>query len=192
MIRLQQLTGMRPNEVIAMRPCDIEQSGEVWLYRPASHKNLWRGHVRQIPLGPQSIAIIKSFLNRHNDAYLFSPAEAEAARQAERRRRRKSPMTPPQAARRPTKHAKRAKRQNYDVDSYRRAITYGIKKARRAGVEVPHWHPHQLRHTRATEIRRRYGLEGAQVVLGHQSAEISQIYAERDLGLAVRIAREIG
>ena len=192
MIRLQQLTGMRPNEVIAMRPCDIEQSGEVWLYRPASHKNLWRGHVRQIPLGPQSIAIIKSFLNRHNDAYLFSPAEAEAARQAERRRRRKSPMTPSQAARRPTKHAKRAKRQNYDVDSYRRAITYGIARARRAGLDVEHWHPLQLRHLHATRVREQFGLEGAQVALGHARADVTQVYAERNFELASTIAKRLG
>jgi len=36
MIQLQRCTGMRPNEVVAMRPCDIDRSGDVWNYEPAS------------------------------------------------------------------------------------------------------------------------------------------------------------
>jgi integrase len=55
-----------------------------------------------------------------------------------------------------------------------------------------HWHPHMLRHTHATEVRRRYGLEAAQVALGHAQANITEVYAERDLGLAVKVAAEIG
>jgi integrase len=54
------------------------------------------------------------------------------------------------------------------------------------------WHPNQLRHSRATEVRRLYGLEAAQVALGHSHANITQVYAERDLSLAERVAREIG
>ncbi len=34
MIRLQRLTGARPGEVCAMRACDIDMTGAVWLYRP--------------------------------------------------------------------------------------------------------------------------------------------------------------
>jgi integrase len=54
------------------------------------------------------------------------------------------------------------------------------------------WHPNQIRHARGTELRQLYGLEGAQVVLGHARADVTQIYAERDLALAERIAREVG
>jgi integrase len=43
-----------------------------------------------------------------------------------------------------------------------------------------------------TEIRKRYGLEAAQVILGHASADVTQIYAERDLQKAVEIMREVG
>lgn len=43
------------------------------------------------------------------------------------------------------------------------------------------WHPHQLRHTAATNIRREFGLEAAQLVLGHASAAITDaVYAMRD------------
>ena len=54
------------------------------------------------------------------------------------------------------------------------------------------WSPNQLRHTAATEIRREFGLEGAQVALGHASADVTQIYAERDHELARQVAAKLG
>ena len=39
---------------------------------------------------------------------------------------------------------------------------------------LPAWHPHQLRHTKATEIRREAGLDAARVVLGHRSQQITE------------------
>jgi integrase len=50
----------------------------------------------------------------------------------------------------------------------------------------------QLRHTAATLIRSRYGLETAQVVLGHAKADTTEIYAERDLAKARSVMAEIG
>jgi hypothetical protein len=44
----------------------------------------------------------------------------------------------------------------------------------------------------ATEIRKQFGLEAAQIILGHAQADVTQIYAERDSGLAIRIAKEVG
>jgi integrase len=54
------------------------------------------------------------------------------------------------------------------------------------------WSPHQLRHSRATDIRRQYGLEAAQVTLGHSRMNVTEIYAEKNHELAVRVAREVG
>src|SRR5262249_9231679 len=54
------------------------------------------------------------------------------------------------------------------------------------------WTPNQLRHLHATEVRRRYGLEAAQVALGHAQADVTQIYAERNLALAQKVAAEMG
>ena len=54
------------------------------------------------------------------------------------------------------------------------------------------WHPNQLRHLHATEIRKRFGLEAAQVAMGHSRAEVTQIYAERNLALAEKKASEVG
>lgn len=54
------------------------------------------------------------------------------------------------------------------------------------------WHPNQLRHSAATAIRQRFGLEAAQTVLGHSRADVTQVYAERDMTKAARVMAEIG
>jgi hypothetical protein len=43
-----------------------------------------------------------------------------------------------------------------------------------------------------TKVRKRFGLEAAQVMLGHQNADVTQIYAERDREKGIEIAREVG
>lgn len=195
MIRLQWLTAMRPCEVVQMRAAEIDMTGDIWLYEPLDHKNRWRGHRRLIPLGPQAQELIRPFLQLKTDAFLFSPREAEEQRSKVRRLHRKTPMTPSQRARKRKPKPKRAKRMHYDVNAYRRAITYGIAKANRqrpADQQIPGWFPLQLRHARATEVRKHYGLEGAQVMLGHARADVTQVYAERNAESALRIAREIG
>lgn len=59
-------------------------------------------------------------------------------------------------------------------------------------LRVPHWSPLQLRHTAATNLRAKYGLEAAKVILGHAKVETTQVYAERDLNEAKRIMAEVG
>jgi site-specific recombinase XerC len=54
------------------------------------------------------------------------------------------------------------------------------------------WNPNQLRHSRATVIREKFGVEAAQVVLGHNDPRITQIYAEKNFELASRIMQQIG
>lgn len=54
------------------------------------------------------------------------------------------------------------------------------------------WTPNQLRHTAATAIRREFGLEAAQITLGHAGADVTQVYAERDLAKGVEVARRVG
>lgn len=54
------------------------------------------------------------------------------------------------------------------------------------------WAPNQLRHSRATAIRERYGREAAATVLGHADPKVTEIYAERDFEMAARIMQEIG
>jgi integrase len=75
----------------------------------------------------------------------------------------------------------------YTPVSYARAVARACRKA-----GVPAWKPNQLRHAVGTEVRKVYGLEGAQVVLGHSKADVTQVYAERDHDLARRIAADLG
>jgi len=62
----------------------------------------------------------------------------------------------------------------------------------KAWVKAHSWHPNQVRHTVATEVRSKFGLEAAQVLLRHTRADITQTYAERDQRRAADIARKIG
>ena len=187
MIRLQLLTAMRPGEVVLMRPVDIDQSSEIWVYRPQRHKTDYRDLAREVLLGPKAQEILRPWLHRGHDAYCFSPAEAESERNEQRRQNRKTPMTPSQASRCLNAFPKRPSRLRYDRDSYRRAIEYGIKKA-----GVPHWHPHQLRHTCATQVRSQCGLDVAQVVLGHQSVDVTQVYAQVNRSKATQAISQLG
>ena len=202
MVRFQRLTGCRPGEVCQLRPADVDRSGEVWLYRPESHKTEHRGRERIIYIGPQAQDVIRTYLLREAEAHCFSPAESEQKRHVEQRKRRRTRVQPSQRNRRKPS-PKKAPRTAYTKDSYQRAIARAVVKANRErteaaadmGVEpilLPHWHANQLRHSKATEIRRQFGLEAAQVSLGHAKADVTQIYAERDARLAVEVAQKIG
>lgn len=76
---------------------------------------------------------------------------------------------------------------------YRRAITRACERAQLPnGDQVPRWNPRQLRKNFATQARARFGLDAAQVALGHAKADTTEIYAELDLEKALRVVREIG
>lgn len=180
MIELQQLTGMRPNEVTAMRPIDIDRSGPTWIYRPARHKTEHHGIERAIHLGPKAQAIITPYLLRPADAYLFSPKDA-----VEQSRDRLRRGNNPPKKRRPS--PTRVPGNRYTRRSYYRAIARACEKA---GIEV--WGPNRLRHSAATFLRKRYGIEAARVVLGHRSSAVTEVYAELDRTKAADIMAEVG
>ena len=41
-------------------------------------------------------------------------------------------------------------------------------------------------------IRRQYGLDAAQVLLGHQNIDVTEIYAEKDYAKAAEVAGAVG
>jgi integrase len=207
---LQLLTGMRPGEACAMRACDLDMTGDVWLYRPTHHKTRHRGKERVVALGPKAQEIVKPFLKLDMQAYLFSPRDAVASLRARQRASRKTNVQPSQQDRRARK-PKKQPGERYATNAYAHAVAKAIRAANTANAcsqckplkpeercddckaaAVPHWHPHQLRHSHATEVRRRFGLEAAQVALGHSQAQITEVYAERDLALAAKVAQQIG
>lgn len=186
MVELQLLTGARPGEICSMRPCDVDAGGDVWLYRPAAHKTAWRGRIREIYLGPRSQAVLRPFLLRPPEAFCFSPRESEAERHARAEGHRRPNQRPN------PKTTDRTIGDRYSTASYGTAIARAVKAAQDDGHALEPWRPNRLRHSAGTEARRLYGLEGAQILLGHSSADVTQVYAERNAELAVRIAREIG
>jgi integrase len=210
MIELQLVTGMRPGEVRIMRACDIDMSGDVWLYRPAHHKTRHKGKERVVAVGPRGQEIIKPFLKLETQAFLFSPRDAMAYRSERLREQRKTPVQPSQQRRR-KRNPRKQPGACYEMTAYAHAVAKAVLATNTAkacdqcrplrpedrcadckAFVIPHWHPHQLRHTHATEVRRRFGLEAAQVALGHSQAQITEVYAERDLTLAAKVAKQIG
>lgn len=135
-----------------------------WSASLGDHKTAHLGKTRVLRFGPRAQAILGPLMLRPDDARLFP---------------------------------------RHTTASYRRAIARACDRADRwakggkiIGNDVrigPRWHPHQLRHTAATEIRRQFGLEAAQVVLGHSSARVTDaVYAERDGARVDEIMRQIG
>jgi integrase len=188
MVRLQRLTGMRPNEVCLLRPLDLDRSADVWTYRPEAHKTEHHDKQRSIYIGPAGQGILLSYLARDPAAHCFRPCDSEAKRRAAQHAAR---VVPIQYGNKPGRNRKRQPKrkpgERYTVDSYRRAIHRGCDKAK-----VGRWAPNRLRHTAATEIRRSFGLEAAQIVLGHSKADVTQVYAERDKLKGIEVARKIG
>jgi integrase len=203
MVRFQRLTGCRPSEVCLLRPCDVDTSAEIWRYVPESHKTEHHGRERVIFVGPKAQGILTPYLLRDTSAYCFVPAEAERRRNAEKRAARQSPMTPSQSRRRPKRKRRRPPGERYTANSYRRAVHRACALAfpppdglsddeQKQWRKAHQWHPNRLRHSAATLIRQQFGLEAAQVTLGHASADVSQIYAERDYELAAKTAKALG
>jgi len=189
MARIQFLAGMRPGEVCALRSCDIDCSGEIWEFDYKHHKTKHHGHSRHIWFGEKAQRILTPYLMSMEDdpeGYLFSPQETVLFAKIDKRRKRKSKVQPSQIDR-SKKKPKRKPGVKYDVHAYRRAIQRAAEKA-----GVPQWFPNQLRHTRLTEIRKKYGLEAAQVIGGHAKADITQVYAERDKSKGISVMLEIG
>lgn len=67
--------------------------------------------------------------------------------------------------------------------SYLNAVKRGCEKA-----GVPVWTPYQLRHLAKDEITRKHGIEVAQVILGHESVDMTTHYGGQDFELVKRFA----
>jgi integrase len=186
MVRLQRLCGCRPQEVSLVRPCDLDTSGEIWLYTPHRFKTQHHGRTRTIFIGPRAQEILRPYLLRKETAYCFSAAESRRQQVSEMRARRKTRVQPSQADRGKDKPARKPG-DRYTKDSYSRAVARACAKAK-----VTPWRPNQLRHAAATEARRLFGLEAAQVLLGHAKADTTAIYAAANVQRGVEIARMIG
>jgi integrase len=188
MVQVQELAGMRPQDVRNLRTGDLDTTGDVWVFTPWTHKTEHHGHLRRIAIGPRAQAILRHFLKPENpSAYVFAPREAVTALRAQRAALRKTKRTPSELRRPRATRPRRAPRERYTKAGYEGAVA---RASRKAGV--PRWSPNQLRHNCATRVRRLYGLDGAAAVLGHKLGLVTEVYAEADLTKAIAIMREIG
>jgi len=56
-----------------------------------------------------------------------------------------------------------------------------------------HWHPNQIRHTAATRLRREFGIDVAQSILGHRlGSNITEVYAAVDAQKLAGIVEKVG
>jgi integrase len=189
---------MRPGEVCRIRPRDADTSVPVWVYRAPVHKTAHHGQERSIPLGVKAHAVLAEFSPTEPDGYYFNPKHVVDELRADRSAKRLTPRYPSHMKRNAVKRKANPRRipaAFYSRHAYTVAVIRAVKLANRdritAGVEVaehlPAWTPNQLRHTFASEVRRQFGLEAAQVLLGHARADTTQIYTERDASLAIRV-----
>ena len=206
MVELEYVSGGAGRRTVPASRRGFGHAGRNWKFRPPQHKTLHRGEERIIEFGPKAIEILKTALKPNASAYLFSPADAEAERNASRRKSRITKRTPSQIARDVASEKRNRNRQPgemYNKDSFNHAVHRACEKAFPPPNDLPaaelkawkkkhRFTPHQLRHAAATRIRKSHGLEAAGVVLGHKTLAATMIYAEADQELAALVMGQIG
>lgn len=221
MVRIQSLTGARPGEICIMRPFDIEMRNGVWFYLPERHKTQHHGKERVVVIGPKAQSILNPYLDREPLDYCFKPSDVIAHHRRIRHAKRVTPLSCGSKPKKKNKRSKRAAGDCYTNDSYRRAIHRAcdwafpppnelaqredesqlawmrrLDEAQRAELarwQSEHrWSPNQLRHTMGTKTREQFGIEAVAAALGHSKTDTSEIYAQRNLQLAVEVAKKTG
>ena len=197
MVQVQYLTGMRPSEIYRMVAGDIDRSrdSELWHYIPGSHKTERFIGKKVIPLGKPEQALLLPYLEgKQSTEAIFSPRAALRERRGRERTERKTKLTPSQRAR--DQHRAKNPSENigefYDHSSYRKAIEHGIRKGNNTlpdGEKIQHWTPYQIRHAAGTEAEKTGGLDKAQALLGHRTANTTKRYAHGQLAIAESMAR---
>jgi integrase len=194
-VRTHWYIGGRPSELVAMRPEDLDRSEEVWTYSPASHKNQHREKPLTYWIGPKCQALLLPLLERCGPGELvfrYPPrvyAKKGGGGTADHHEPRATiPITEATAT---APHPQRGKSRPISRREYGRRV----KKACEAAGVKP-WTPHQLRHARATEVRRIYESNAAAAAAIGDSEEVTRAIYTAGSGVpnevARRIARETG
>jgi integrase len=163
-VRVHWFTGMRSTELLSMRPADLDRSKKEWKYTVPR----WADkelHRRGKPL-----------------VYWIGPkAKAELTKLL-----RDCPADRPVFSLPPRHEGGRWR--PLTRDAYRRFIALAC---RAAGVK--HWHPHRIRHSRATEVERIYESDAAAAAAIGDSPEVARrVYVDPNEAVHRRIARETG
>ncbi len=171
MVRLQLATGMRPCEVVSIRPRDLRPTSnpKVMAYHVSAEWNK-TDHVdkpRVVLLGPGALKILKPWLPADPAEWCFRGAFSNGKRSGP----------------------------HYTVWGYGHAIRKACDRAfteanppprtdspewagYQARLKAARWSPRQLRHNRATWIRELESLKAAGEQLGHSSASTTAGYVD--------------
>jgi len=206
MVKVQQLCGCRPGEVCQLRACDLTMGDKIWVFCPKTFKTKHHGHSRRILLGPKAQSLITPFLGIDTLAYVFSPKRSAAERREALHRARVTPKSCGNIEGSNRKlNPKRAPGDRYYTSTYAKAILRACRTAfpcpdtitdaaeRKQWDRDHSWSPGRLRHSTATALRDKYGIDTAGCILGHQiGSEVTAIYAESNLERAAEIVAKIG
>ena len=202
-------SGARCGEVCQLRGRELDRTGAIWTFKVPKHKTQHHGKQRFVDFGASAQEALRPFVKLDPSEYWFSPADAVADFQAQRRAARKTPLYPSHARHQAKKRKakpKRKPRAYYDSHAVAHAIRKAIattneqlaKEHEESGArgkppQIPVWTAHQLRHAFLTRTRKALGLEAAQAVGGHGSIPMTEHYtAEATRELARIAAAKIG
>jgi integrase len=207
-LEVMYLCGARPSEILNLRPRDIDRNGDVWRVVLNEHKTAHLGKDRVLHFGPKAQTVLKPFLLRADDAYLFSPAESTKETVD---RRHEARVTPDKYGNNiGTNRVKRPKvvpGDHYEHAAFRRclarAVSYvnrdrkekNVERKAEGVTEIPllrQFCPYEARHSAAVRIREAASLDAVQAVLGHSKIDMSAHYAKLNGDLAAAIMAKIG
>jgi hypothetical protein len=187
-----------------MTATEIErpEKKKVWLYKLSEHKTDSYVEEKIVCIGPRGCRILQSFIQKHPKGFIFKPSDTLEEKGLLRTNRKR--LRP-----RDKKRQRRVISDRYDSHSYFNAIKSGFRLLAAANgykpaegrmkmtrehairAKIEWWHPHQLRHTRGTETKRRFNSESSSAQLGH-GLKVNEIYSERNLELAMKVAQQTG
>ncbi len=194
MMRVQFFCVMRPQDVCSMHRDGLDTSGDIWLYRPFTHKTQWRGKklVKAVPKIAQEFLVHRL---ETETGYLFDPEEARAwGREQARKTRgeRKTKLFRCEQKRLEAKKSNRRCSGCYSVGGYRTAIARATERAHEAKVPVIPFSPNQIRHAAVTWIDENVvHPDAAQKLAGHDKATTTDIYKTRRPERLIELAQAV-
>ena len=185
-LRLERHTRGRTGEIRTLKRGEIETAmidGKPVMFSRRDHtdadgyKTSDRGHVRTIYFNAEAQAILEPYLDRPDDAYLFSPAEQVAEDNAARRAARKTPLNQGNRKGYNARTRSKAKPKKQPGHCYERAVIGRAVADACKKHGIPRWSPHQLRHLKAGELVEQHGKHVVLQSLGQRSSSMVDRYA---------------
>ncbi len=206
LVRIQRLVGCRPGELCSLTAGMVDRSTDIWTVDLGkNHKTAHHGKKRVLYIGPKAQDVLRSYLLRGPEEFLFRPRDSEKKRRQALHDQRVTPLS---CGNKPgsNKRTKPLRKPGhcYTAQSYARAVLRGCDKAfpppegmkKESDIEAwkkaRRWSPNQLRHACAQKVRDEISIEAASSVLGHSDIQTTQIYAKRNEKHGMDAARLLG